>query len=147
VSQDIRQPLVAIDHQLDPVADAAPHSLERPDVGAPVTAMETDLDRTKPFREVTLGRVREGLWPAQGSRRSIGAHPVGKAADQFPAGLACELAGQIPEREIERPAPAPVETNVVEDAPVAFERHDVLPNEQMLVTLEAEHHVARAVAG
>ena len=66
---------------------------------------------------------------------------------QLPARLARELAGEIPERQIERPAAAPMEADVVEDAPVALDLQRILADEQGLVTLEPKHHVAGAVAG
>ena len=59
--------------------------------------------------QVALGRVghRGGL--AQRAGRGIGAHAVGQPAEQLPDGLAGDLAGEVPEREVERPAAAVVE--------------------------------------
>ena len=47
--------LVAIDHQLQLVADAGPHRLQRLDVVAPVAAMKADLHRRESLRDIGFG--------------------------------------------------------------------------------------------
>jgi hypothetical protein len=108
--------------------------------------MEADLHRSEPLCAIALRRVGKRFGAAKRSRRRIGAHAVRQTADQLPAGLARELAGQVPQREIERPAPAAMEADVVENAPVTLQLQRVLADEQGFVSLESEHHVAGTVA-
>src|SRR4029077_4534793 len=93
--------LIAIDHQLEPRADALPHCFERLDVLSPIAAMETDLERRKTARAIRLAGSRELSGLAQRAGRRIGAHAVREAPKQFPARLTGDLAGEIPERQIE----------------------------------------------
>src|SRR5579872_37828 len=95
--------LIAVDHQVEPVADSAANRFEGLDVGAPIAAMEADLQGRKAHGEIGLGGVGELGRAAQRPRRRIGFDAVGKAADQLPAGLPGDLAGQVPEGDVERP--------------------------------------------
>src|ERR1700737_1733015 len=108
--------------------------------------MEADLHRSEPLCAIALRRVGKRLGAAKRARRRIDAHAVRQTADQLPAGLARELAGQVPQREIERPAAAAMEADVVENAPVTLQLERVLADEQGFVSLESEHHVAGTVA-
>jgi len=60
------------------------------------------------------------------------------AAEQPPAGLAGNLAGEIPQGEIERPAAAIVERDVVDDPVMALEGERMLADEQVLVAGKAQ---------
>ena len=139
--------LVAIHHQLHAVADAGAHRLERLDVVAPIAALEPDLQRGEPGGPIALRRVGHRRGIAQRAGRGVGADLVAQPAQQLPARLAGRLAREIPQREVERPAAAVMELQVVERAVMPLDRQRILADEQVLVPGEAEHEVARADAG
>jgi hypothetical protein len=60
--------------------------------------------------------------------------------------LSGDLSGEIPQGQIERPAATVVEVNVGKDAIVALDGQRVLVYEQILMSGEADHPVARTVA-
>jgi hypothetical protein len=62
--------LIAVDHQLEPVADPIAHGLERADVGPPVAAVEADLHRRESLGKIALRGAGERVRAAQGSGRS-----------------------------------------------------------------------------
>ena len=138
--------LVAVDQELETGADARAHRLERADVVAPVAAMEAQLQGGEALRQEALGGVRLGLRVAQRAGGGVGAHTVRESPEQLPARLTEDLAREVPEREVERPAAAVVKVDVREHPEMALERERILPDEETLVPLETEHAIARADA-
>src|SRR3546814_15471314 len=61
---------------------------------------------------------------------------------QAPHRLAGDLAGEVPEREVEGPAAAVVELDVRQHLVVALDTARVLADEEILVAGTAEHEVA-----
>src|SRR5262249_46598772 len=137
-------PLVAVHEELDPLADARPHRLERADVIAPVAAVKAQLHGREALLEIGLRGLSLGGRIAQRPRRGVRPHPVREPAEESPARGTENLAGKVPEREIERPAPPVVEVDAREHAIVALEGERILAHEELLVALEAEHTVAGA---
>src|SRR4029077_5161151 len=98
--------------------------------------VEAQLERGEALREKALRGIGLGGGVPQGAGGGVGAHPMRQAAEELPAGCAEYLAGEVPEREIQRPAAPVVKVEVGQHAEVALERARVLTNEQRLVALE-----------
>src|SRR5262245_16084844 len=90
--------LVAVDEELEPVADAAAHGFERLHIVVPVAAMETNLQRPKSCCSEALRLLRERAGIAQHAGGCIRPYAVGQAAEQPPARLPCDLAREVPQR-------------------------------------------------
>ena len=136
--------LIAVDHQFELCADALAHGFERLDVVAPVAAMEAELQAAKAASEIGFGRLRHPAGVSERRRGRVGRDPVGAPAEQPPDGLAGDLSAEVPEREVERPAAAVVELDVVEHTEMPFDDAGVAADEEMLVPVKTGHRVARA---
>ncbi len=64
----------------------------------------------------------------------------------FQHGWAGDFSGEVPQGEVQRPAAAIVEVDVGQDPVVPLDGQRVVADEQVFVTFEAEHQVARAEA-
>ena len=62
-----------------------------------------------------------------------------RSAEQFPARLRRDLADQVPQGEIQRPAAPVMEVDVRQHPVMPLDRERILADEQVLVALEAEH--------
>src|SRR5262245_26718319 len=101
----------------------------------PVAAVAATFQRTKSCCGEALRLLRERARVAQDSRRGIRAYAAGEPAEQLPARLPRDLACEVPQREIERPAAAVVKIDVRQDAEVTLERERILTDEQALVAV------------
>ena len=99
--------------------------------------MEADLEGLEALGKITLGGVGELGGGAQGAGGGIGADLIREAAQKLPDGLSGDLAGEIPERQIKRPAAAVMELDVVQNAPMAFDCERILPDKKMLMSLKS----------
>ena len=72
--------------------------------------------------------------------------PSACAAEQGSDRQALDLAGDVPERDLERPVPPGVEVDRLEDANVVRDRERVPADEQVLEVREPVHRVAGADA-
>ena len=112
VSQGRRHPWLQSTSSSRRLPTRRAHRLERLEVIAPVAAVKAQLERGKALREVTLGCIRLGAGVAQRAGGGVGAHAMGESAEEFPARRAEDLAREVPQRQIERPAPTVVKIDV-----------------------------------
>src|SRR3546814_8107288 len=89
-------------------SDVCSSDLQRRDVVAPVAAVEADLHGGEAFLGEAFGGLGQRAGIAQHARGGVGAHAVAAPAEQAPHRLAGDLAGEVPEREVEGPAAAVV---------------------------------------
>src|SRR3546814_3353992 len=85
-------------------SDVCSSDLQRRDVVAPVAAVEADLHGGEAFLGEAFGGLGQRAGIAQHARGGVGAHAVAAPAEQAPHRLAGDLAGEVPEREVEGPA-------------------------------------------
>src|SRR3546814_7084631 len=108
--------------------------------------MEAQLQGAEAGLGEALGGLGHGPGIAQHAGGGVGAHAVAAPAEQAPHRLAGDLAGEVPEREVEGPAAAVVELDVRQHLVVALDTARVLADEEILVAGKAEHEVAGANA-
>ena len=100
--------------------------------------------------EALLAKTQRGLRAScrrqQRPARRVGGDAVRRASEHRRDRHALDLAGDVPERDLERPVPPGVEVDRLEDANVAGDRERVLADEQVLEGREPVHRVARADA-
>src|SRR5260221_453067 len=94
-----------------------------------------------PPTSAASGGIGELRGIAQRARRGIGADAIGEATEQLPAGLTEDLAGEVPQSEVERPAPAVVKIDVGQETVVPFEGERVLADEKVLMAAKADHQI------
>jgi hypothetical protein len=92
--------------------------------------VKAQLERREALFEVALGGIRLRCRLAQGPGGGVGAHAARQAAEEFPAGGAEDLAGEVPECKIQRPAAPVVEIDVGQHPVVTLERERVLTDEE-----------------
>src|SRR3546814_11386713 len=102
----------------------------------------SDLRLEAALQEAPRG-LRHRLGIAQSAGGSVGAHLVVEPAKQPVAGQLGDLAGEIPQRQVERPAAAVMELDVGKDPVVTLDVERGLADERMLVALDPHLPVAR----
>ena len=76
------------------------------------------------------------------ARRRVDRQPVGDAAEEASDGHPVDLAGDVPERRLERPRAGAVEGNRLERPDVAADGERIVPTNSCEVGLETVHGVA-----
>ena len=115
------------------------------DRGEPVVEaarIDPDLERQEPLVAEPQGGFGARRRRQQHPARSVGGDAVGGPAEQRRDRQPGDLAEEVPQGRLERPVPAGVEVDRLEDAHVAGDRQGILADEQVLEGLEAVHRVA-----
>src|SRR5262249_57361768 len=136
--------LVAIDHQGDALAVSLADGLHRAELFTPILAVEAQLHRLKSFLDPAADGLHRFRTAAPLAERGILPEARRRAAKKPPDRLACGLAHDVPQREIERPMLAVVEAQVVEDAVVAGGVAPGAGGGKILVAGEPRDRVTRA---
>ena len=136
--------LVAVDHELETVADALAHRLDDRNVVAPVGAAEAQLHGLEAALRGSArrGRPSHRRCAASRSRRRRGSGRC-RPPSIFQTGWPVILPARSQRAMSSGQAATVVEVEVVEDPVVALERQRVLADEQVLVALEAVHARSR----
>ncbi len=138
--------LVAVDHQLDRIPDRVADRTNHREVVAQRGPTEPDLQRGEAHADHGMGEVdHPGEWSMDTGRR-VGADARRLASHQRPHRLVADLAGEIPQGDIQRPGSPGMELDVGEHRRVAIEVERVLADEVALEVGEAVHRVAGADA-
>ena len=138
--------LIEVDHDLHRRPDGVPHGLDRGEAVLDSPAVDPHLQRAEtllPERECRLG-TRRGA--AAVTRRRVRGEAVQRAPQELRNRDAGRLAGQVPERRLERPVAACVEGDRLQHADVVPDVERVAADEEVDVALEPVHRVARADA-
>ena len=106
--------------------------------------VDPDLERAEALVAEPQRRLGPGGRRQQHPARGVGRDAVGGPAEQRRDGQPGDLADDVPQGRLERPVPAGVEVDRLEDPDVAGDRQRVLADEQVLERLEPVHRVARA---
>ena len=139
--------LVAVDHQLERIADRVADRPNHGEVVGESRPTEAHLQRRRspsptPARATSTISAERPM----DTGRGVGADARRVPADQRPHRPVVDLAGEIPQGDVQRPRPAGVELDVGEHRRVAVEVERVLADEVALEVGEAVHRVAGADA-
>ena len=137
-------PLVEVDHDLEPVAGGGPDRGHDRDAFIEAVASDPDLDRAEAFLDQTQRVVGPGVRGAQLAQRRVRGNPLQRAAQERRHANPEGPPGEVPQRRLERPAPAGVKGDRLERPGVGCELERVATDEQVPVLLEARHRVAAA---
>jgi hypothetical protein len=118
---------VAVDHQHQAITDALADGLHHGHVVPPVRTPEAQLHRRETAPQAVLGEICHLLRITQRAGRRVHGAAVGQTPEQLPDGLPSDLAGQIPQRDVQRPGAPVVEVEVRERVVVALEQSGSCP--------------------
>ena len=105
--------LVAVDHQLQRGRRPALRTASSARISSRQSPRwKRIFSARKPCSTIALRRLGQRAGIAQRAGGGVGRHAVGEPAEQLPDRLAGDLAGEVPQREVERPAAAVVELDV-----------------------------------
>ena len=138
--------LVEVDHDRHRIGDRVPCRRDGREPLLEPARIDPDLERREALvaeAERGLGASRRGeQHPARGVRRD----PRGRATEQGRDRHARDLAGDVPQRSLERPVATGMEIDRLEDLDLVGDRQRIGADEQVDERVEAVHRVARADA-
>ena len=136
--------LIAVDHQRQPVGDGLADRRDHGDVVGNGRTTESDLQRLEAGVDHPLRHIDHLHGRPTDPARRVDTQTWRGAAEHSPHGLIGCLAGEIPQRQIERPGPTGVELDIGQHGGVPFEVACRLPDEVAGIVGEPVHHVTRS---